>query len=264
MSLPKTARVIAYFLILGLYIYLTLTPSFIWGECFIKNADGSVTPFRAGIVYCVIEGRSIKGQINEEGIWSVPIVSKLPGKITVYFECDNKKYPLTFTSSVFSKHEYKVYVTESPLRFQIAQSKQSNPLQMAAMFCKGLLRCLSPGEAFAQTSKKIAKSIKIAPVPPPRPPQDELAEKVYKTIARTLEINPSQVTSTMSLRRAADYAQIKSEMAITQVKRIRLVEDLQRTFGIRISDTEWSLVNTVSDAEQIIRQKTNMKKRSGI
>jgi acyl carrier protein len=91
-----------------------------------------------------------------------------------------------------------------------------------------------------------------------------LAEKVYKTIARTLEINPSQVTSTMSLRRAADYAQIKSEMAITQVKRIRLVEDLQRTFGIRISDTEWSLVNTVSDAEQIIRQKTNMKKRSGI
>ena len=54
-SLPVWVRVVTYLVMLLLYVYLTLTPSFIWGECLIKDQDGSVTPFRGGAVHCVID-----------------------------------------------------------------------------------------------------------------------------------------------------------------------------------------------------------------
>lgn len=248
-SLPIWARLITYFVMLALYVYLTLTPSFIWGECLIQEADGSVTPFRGGGVHCIIEGRTIKGQINEEGVWSVPVVSKLPSAIEVYFLSERRQYPLTFKTSIWSQTKHKVYFHENPTGFSIAEVQSSSPLHLLAEFFQGVLRSLSVPEAFAQKKPVVKKTpvpFKKMTAPKMAVIADPIADRVRITIARNLGVDASQITPTTSLLRGAD---------ITQLKRIRLVTDLQKEFDVRITDEEWNLAYTTADATELVRRK---------
>jgi hypothetical protein len=255
-ALPKWARVVTYFIILLLYVYLYLTPAFIWGECLIKNNDGSVTPFRGGVVSCVIDGHTLKGQINEEGVWSVPVVSKLPSKIEVYFNYEGKQYPLTFSTSVWSKSTHKVFFKENPAGFTIALSEPSFRLRQAGLFFDKLIRSIGPTEAMAQT--KIARKAKV---PAPQPPllKDELAERVHASVAQILGVDAAQINPETLLRRTLDAKQSSNRINVSQVKRIRLVTNLQRVFNVKITDEEWDTINTVADATQLIRQKVNRR-----
>lgn len=82
MKLPLWARVISYFVVLGLFVYLALAPRFVNGDV-VAEKNGAVRPYRGVEIKTSVEGRTLKFRTNEEGVWSIPLISRFPADVRV-------------------------------------------------------------------------------------------------------------------------------------------------------------------------------------
>jgi acyl carrier protein len=239
--LPSWARTTAYFLILFLFIYLTLLPTFISGECFIKDKDGALIPFRGGLINFNVAGQTLKVRIHEDGVWSLPMVSKLPQNLTVYFQYDNKYYPVVIKStSLWMPGTQRVYFEDNPRRFYLAEGEKVSILdRVTAKLISVLGHIASP--AYAQTTPHKAKKGKKETAG-----EDSLTILVRNATAGSLGVDTASVKGESFFRK---------QLAPSAVQRIRLVRDIEKRFNIKISDEEWDTLYTIKDIAKFILMK---------
>lgn len=245
--LPSWARTSVYFLMLFFFIYLSLLPTFISGECFIKDTNGALIPFRGGFINLNIAGQTIKVRINEEGVWSLPVVSKLPQSFTVYFLYEDKYYPVAIkATSLWTPGTQRVYFEDSPPRFYLADWESKNPVRYVSDALNRILTFFSPAALAQAPSHKSLKKGQIK-----RTEVDPLTVSVRNAVAVSVGLDTSSVT---------EESLIRKDLAPSIVKRIKLARDIENQFGVRISDEEWDNLYTVKDVASLIRAKPKVTK----
>lgn len=243
-DLPGWARTLAYFMVLTASLYLSLLPSFISGECVIKEANGAEIPFRGEYIKMNISGQTIKVKINEEGVWSLPVVSKLPQDIHVYFLFDGKQYDVVLSwFSIWSPKMLKVYFDESKPEFKVAQGGFAENVNFVADQLKRLIPDLV-STAYAGTIDGILQDNTPTQAPKKKP----IAEIVKMVIGRSIKRDISYIS---------DRTIIQKELTNNAIDRIRLIENLQKEFNLQISDEQWDTFFTVGDLNAFIESKTD-------
>jgi acyl carrier protein len=239
--LPSWARTAVYFLLLFLFIYLSILPTFISGECFIKDKDGALVPFRGGQINFNVAGQTLKVRINEDGVWSLPVVSKLPQNLTVYFQYEDKFYPVVIKStSLWTHGTQRVYFEDSPRRFYLAEGEKVPVLDRVTANLISVLRHIA-SPAYAQITSHKTKMIQKAAAE-----EDSLTVLVRNVTAGSLGIDTSSVKVGSIFRK---------QLAPSAVQRIRLVRDIETQFNIKISDEEWDTLYTIKEVAKFIQMK---------
>ena len=64
-------------------LVLLLAPRFINGQIVAKTKSGGIIPYRGTEMQVRQEGRTLKYQSNEDGYWSIPIVSRFPELVRI-------------------------------------------------------------------------------------------------------------------------------------------------------------------------------------
>jgi hypothetical protein len=78
LHLPKAARVVAFFIVLLVGVYLVLKPSILNGELVVPSATGnSYRAYDLGKLRTVVDGRSVLVEPNKDGLWGVPVTNAL-------------------------------------------------------------------------------------------------------------------------------------------------------------------------------------------
>lgn len=239
--LPSWARTAVYFLLLFLFIYLSILPTFIPGECFIKDKDGALIPFRGGQINFNVAGQTLKVRINEEGVWSLPVVSKLPQNLTVYFQYEDKFYPVVIkAASLWMQGIQRVYFEDNPRRFYLTEGEKVSIMDRITGNLVSIVRHFA-SLAYAQTTSHKAKKAQKAATE-----EDSLTNLVRNVTAGSLGVDKTSVK---------DESFFRKQLAPSAVQRIRLVRDLEKQFNIKISDEEWDTLYTIKDITKFIQVK---------
>ena len=120
LQLPKSARVVVYFLMLFAFLYLLFVPRFINGQIVAKTNSGGIVPYRGVEIQTRLDGRTLKYQTNEDGYWSIPIVSRFPEavRLQVYHQDEHAWYETTIEAvHVWKKiwnNEFRVTILSNP------------------------------------------------------------------------------------------------------------------------------------------------------
>lgn len=239
--LPPWARVTSYFIILLTYIYFLMTPQFIYGECYIKDSDGGLSAFRNNFVHVNIDGHTIKQKINEDGVWVIPLVSKIPKKVTLHFWYNNRSYPVDVDAgSVLTGKNIKVYVEENPIRFYTAvPARERTAAASVGHFLMTPLLNLFAGITAAG--------------PDDNPEHPDSLEAIIKTIvAQTHKVDTSRIVPASAVKRNPNPSAIEN---------IKLQYRFEKTFNIRIPDEAWDTLNTVSSLRKFVEQQRTEKIR---
>jgi|GEM_PF-110137 len=225
--MPRPVKILTYLLILSLFSYLLLIPSFICGNCFIEDKDGRLIPNRAGIITTNIEGKSIKVKIDEEGYWAMPVVSKLPNKIKLHFWHEDKADEILISlPALWISSTHEVHLKGNPPKFCLV----SLAIQIAPKITHALalIKCLwGPQLAYGQ---------------------DEITGKVYAAI-----INLGGGTQP----HLSPSVQLKSDLHFDRLKLIKLVMSLEREFNIKIRDEDWEKWVTVQDIIDYLKKRVH-------
>src|SRR5437016_11897166 len=124
-KMPLTVRVSTYLFLLFLYAYLLLVPRFINGELLVQSASGGFIPYRSGEIRMVVEGRVFKFKANEDGVWSAPIVSRLPHtvKMGVYVVDADAFLDMEFSwAQLWTRDLFRIIISGEPPTVKIASA----------------------------------------------------------------------------------------------------------------------------------------------
>ena len=122
--LPIWAKVPAFFLILLSWLYLYLAPRFVNGQIVVESPRGGVLHYRGTPIHAMVDGRLLKFKSNENGYWSVPVVSRLPGAIRLQvFHQDARTWfdvKLPWSDLWFNRNQ-RLVVTNGPNTIRLAR-----------------------------------------------------------------------------------------------------------------------------------------------
>lgn len=236
---PLWVRVSTYLILLFFTVYLILFPRFIYGTCLIKVGNVETGDAYRGFIGVYVGSQMLTVQMDENGAWAVPIVSRLPKPVDlnfVYFENNVKKYShvrLSFFSAMFTDRQ-TIYVTPGPRpQFSVASSSPSSSDPGISLFARA---------AYAQS-----------PPPPGRKSsatqathQGSVEERLISIAAEVLNLPPAFFTPQTDLRKILGADLVKSS---------QLVAALQREFQVSIDNTAWDQLSTVAEICRYIERK---------
>jgi acyl carrier protein len=239
--LPSWARVVSYFILLFAYVYLLITPQFIYGECYIKDEDGGLSAYRNNFVHVNIDGHTIKQKINEDGVWVIPLVSKIPQSVTVHFWYNDKEYPIDISASkiLFGK-TVKVYVEEKPVRFYI----DKDSVHKASMV--SLLNGRSSFDLLKDLWNQFAGVFMEEPAAQGNQIADSIESKIKVVVGNTLQVDTALIH---------DNSPVKKGDNASSIQNIKIQNKLEKKFNVRIPDEAWDTLKTVSKVKQFIEKQ---------
>jgi acyl carrier protein len=232
---PLWVRVSTYLILLLFALYLVLFPRFIYGNCLIKVDNEETGDAYRGLVGVYVGSQMITVQMNEDGAWAVPMVSRLPKPVDlhfVYLEDGRKKYSrvrLSFFSVMFNDRQ-TIYVTPgSRPQFKVA----SFPSPGISFFAQA---------AYAQSQPPPGRKSSATPTVN----QGSVQDRLISIAAEILKLPPSSLTPQSDLRKIFGADLVKSS---------QLVAALQREFQISIDNTAWDQLSTVDEIRRYIERK---------
>jgi hypothetical protein len=236
-KMPKWVRVTTWFALLILSFYLYVTPRFINGQMVAVLPNGGTIEYRGATLRTHIEGRVLKFKTNEDGYWSVPLVSRLPlhkVRLQVYHEDARAWYDVeidgkTVWNAGMGLGEIRLEVKNDP------PSVKHTVIAGSAGFPQAVFGALARSGAPAwagQTSPGPAQAGKT-----------EIARKLYAIIAEAAGKARSSVGPAFRLtgRDAPAYAQ-----------KLRIISETEHAFDIKIPDEEWRAMSTAGDLADFI------------
>jgi len=236
LKMPKWVQVITWFVMLFLTCYLYIAPRFVNGHAVIRTEDGGVLDYRGATLRTHIEGRVLKFKSNEDGYWSVPVVSHMPQdmRLELYHEDKGAWFEVRIGSgdiwkNAFGAAEVRMIVNDGdqPVRVELVRSGSG-----------GLLARIARGIASVISTPVYAQS------------RFDRAVIVQQTIAATaaaVKRKPSQVT--------VNY-RLSGKNAPTYVQKLKIIGTLEKKFDIVIPDEKWRQMEKVDDLVKYIESRT--------
>ena len=245
--MPAAVRVIAYLFFLALFGYLTLIPRFVNGQLVIAGVNGGSRPYRGGELAMHVEGRVFKFKANEDGYWSVPVISLLPHTVRIefYLVDTDQWYPVDFKWLDLWRHDaFRVAVTSTGVSPVADRGPGATSIRSALARAVGRL-----------VPEAVAGVLEVAPEA--RASAAELS-RVQHEVVRTV----SQVTG----RDAAEITPrfpLTGESAPTYVQRIEIVGRLERGFSVRIPDEHWNFLMNVGELVDYLQKRVAYRSPAG-
>lgn len=255
-KMPIAVRVIAYLILLLLFVYTTLLPKFITGEVREKdeNSMGTYEPYTLGKVSITIEGKEFITDPDKNGKWSLPLMNKLPQPQSItfwYYVVENeekkaKKFDIVFNGMdlIRGKHLIVYYKPTSDPKFYVEteetiDNQKSTPIDDAAK--KSMGSFFSATSAYAQVSNfsgnsKITHGLSIID-------KKDIEKRAINVIKETIPNPNSQITYKSSL-----FKDIK----ISAQEESKLKSNIESEFRIAIDSWEWNNIANVDDLVELV------------
>lgn len=236
-----------------MWAYLLLVPRFINGQLVVQGPRGGEIPYRGGDLIMHVDGRVLKYKVNEDGYWSIPIVSQLPHKINlqVYNVDAGSWFPVEFKwTSAWVSRSFKLII--NPSGVEIASNIPGNALSSKILTALGQLITFETHDALAgglQLPHELQNSLTT---PEARVEKEQITRDVIKAINEVTNRNMADITPIFPLNGVG---------APKYVERIVIIQILERKFRFSIPDEHWNYLNTVEELADYIQKKILLNRR---
>ncbi|HKU46376.1 MAG TPA: acyl carrier protein [Burkholderiales bacterium] len=251
-GMPKWVRVSTYLLMVLLFSYLLLLPRFIDGQLVgVDSSTNGFVPYRGVELQMQVDGRDYKFKSNQNGYWSVPIVSRLPGpvELQVYHEDKAQWFLVTFAATdVWKGSAHRVEISSSQPFVKLVAASGASDGSLFAFGEKLLGSVISNANAFLVLNAPInvdggggaltVSDIKVV--------ENDVTAAMANALGRP--VNP-------------DFA-LKGPAGLTYVQRIQVIQQLEKKYGFSIPDEHWRSMSKGSDLVDYLhkRQLLNQQK----
>ena len=243
-DMPRWAKITAFFVVLFLAVYLYLAPTFVDGQVVGQTANGGFIPYRGVDINVNIDSRTLKFKTNEDGYWSVPLVSRLPDQVRlmVYHEDDHAFYEVVIDSFNVWTGDFRILVQNDPPGMELTTLASTG---------SGWSRHLAQWLGITNTvaGELVIENAEIDPLE-----QQKVSQTVADLVAQALGTRSSELNEShpLSGRGAPRYLQ-----------RIQIVQSVENQYGITIPDEHWRSLHTLAELadyvykRQLLHSKTN-------
>jgi hypothetical protein len=248
--LPQWAKVVTFFIVLLLNIYFLVTPRFVNGQVVAKTPDGGFVPYRGIELQTYSDGRTMKYRSNEDGYWSIPLVSRLPAslRIQVHIKDEHHWREVTINASdIWStpwSNEFRLTITEKPSGLQlerVATSSHGLEMKSLASVFAGLV------------SASHAAGLTLPPAVKESGDANAIADK--QRLDREIAQSFASITGKSASGNLARTA-IGDESGLKYVQRIQLVQAIERSQNLKIPDEHWKPFTTLRElSDYVYRRK---------
>jgi|SRR5262245_24592784 len=251
-KMPLAVRVFTYLVILGLFVYLVLVPRFIDGQLVVKeSATGGILPYRGADLQIQVDGRPYKFRSNEDGFFSIPVISRLPEGLEIQILHADKQlwFPVQLsTADIWGVRSHRIEVlAEKPFVRLLGASAE--PTLLAHVLAGGLGWLASP--ARAQTIH-LPDASKARELPLPAPERQTIQSEVEVAYAKAAGKPAGGVGPSSPLT--------DGERGLTYFQRIQLVTSLERTFGLTIPDEHWQQMTTLGQLVDYVEKRKQIER----
>lgn len=241
-QMPPWVRVLTYLILLALYVYLYLAPRFIDGQLLVRDPDThGYLAYRGAEIQMYVDGRLYKFQANEEGYWSVPVLSRLPEdvEIQVFHQDRHQWFTLKFTPpEIWGTKLHRVEVTDSK-PYLLLGSRQQEKLA-------GRLAAL-PFLAEASAAELLLPSLKRQKT---AHPSGAVTSEVVNALSASTGKSPAQITPGLKLT---------GPDGPSYVQRIKTIQALEKSFGLSIPDEHWKSIETVKELDDYLEKRKQLQ-----
>ena len=258
-QLPKSARVGVYLLVLTAYLYLLLAPRFINGQIVAKTKSGGIIPYRGTEMQVRQEGRTLKYQSNEDGYWSIPIVSRFPElvRIQVYNQDESAWFETKIEAvDVWKKiwnNEFRITVLSAPPGLhieRIARAEDSVVVGTSPTF--DLVSKASAGVLVLPQTVKAPATPVVKPMADTKPspsPTSATIDGSKNNIDQLITQRYAQMTGKNTTPNNLATA---SFTELSYVERIQLVTAIEKGVNIKIPDQHWKSFRTLAEISDYV------------
>jgi len=217
------------------------------GHLSIKDpTTGRSIDYRGAELRMNVEGRTYKYAANEDGYWSIPIVSKLPeGLEFEVHDVDNDMWhPVKLSLlQVWQKGPHKLEITNSPPFIKIVSSVDSSKIGPRISIAFSHWLSIKSTQALAgelqlppnvmATSLTNAEKVRIR-------------SSVIDVVSKIIGKKASEIGSNYSLT---------GDKAPTYVQRIQIIEALEKEFNLMIPDEHWKSLETTGQLIDYVEKR---------
>jgi acyl carrier protein len=256
-EMPAFVRVLTYLIMLVLFVYLLLVPKFTDGHLSIKDpTTGRSIDYRGAELRMNVEGRTYKFTANEDGYWSIPIVSKLPEGIEFeVHDVDNDMWhPVKLSLlQVWQKGPHKLEITNNPPSIKIVSSVDTSKL--APWISYALSQWLP-----IKATQALAGEVQL----PPNAMALSLTSAEKARIRSSVIDVVSKITGKRPNEIRSDYS-LTGDKAPTYVQRIQIIEALEKEFNLMIPDEHWKSLETIGQLiDYVEKRQIILKSKQGL
>ncbi len=233
-QMPKWVQIATWFIMLLLTCYLYVAPRFINGHAVFRTDSGGMLDYRGATLRTHMEGRVFKFKSNEDGYWSVPVVSRLPQDMRLELYHEDKG--AWFEVRIGSADIWKAGFGAVEVRL-IVDGDQ--PVQVEVVMNDGRTM-------FAAVAQRIWSLFSRPAHAQARSDRAEIARRTVAAMAAVVKSTPARVTESSRLtgRNAPTYAQ-----------KLQIIDKLEKEFEIVIPDEKWRQMERVGDLVEFIDGK---------
>ncbi len=239
-KMPKWVRVITWFVLLIFAVYLYVTPRFINGQMVARQENGGTIEYRGATLRTHVEGRVLKFKTNEDGFWSVPVVSRLPYHgvhLQVYHEDAKAWYDVeidgkTVWGAGFGTKEIRLEIKNDPPSVEQTVIASNS---FGVGFVQAALRAIFGSTEPAWAQQRSAGQSQTS--------KSEITRKLNAIIIRATGKRSSAIGPGFRLtgKGAPSYSQ-----------KLRIINEAEKEFKIKIPDEEWKTISTSGELAEYI------------
>ncbi|MDA8099000.1 MAG: acyl carrier protein [Nitrospiraceae bacterium] len=233
-KMPAWVRVTTWFVLLFLTCYFYLAPRFVNGHAVVRLENGGAIDYRGATIRMHVEGRVLKFKSNEDGYWSVPVVSRIPQdmKLEIYHEDKQAWYEATVPGTeiwknIFGTVDVKLVVNGGDKPVMLEYGRSSEPGLFVRIGRAVLSGFVSP--AYGQTHQS----------------HEAVAAATREIAARALKKPVADVNLNTKLI---------GKDAPSYTKKLQLIQQMELEFKIKVPDEEWRQMATLGDLVEYVFQ----------
>jgi len=240
-QLPLAARVVAYFVLLFAFVYLLMVPRFIDGQIVAHGTDpgSGLIPYRGGQIQTQIAGRTYKFVADEEGYFSIPLVSLVPHRIELQvLHADRSEwFPVTFgAADAWSSAAQRIVVSDGKPFVHLEQPEA--PL-------KRLAQAMAAPIATAMAAELVVPRVGAAAAD-----RNRVLAEVTGVVARVTRRPGAAISPTTPF---------SAPGGPSYVQRIEIVGFLEHRYAVSIPDEHWKAVANVGELADYVTKRQALR-----
>ena len=230
-KMPRWVRITAFFVALLLSVYMALIPQFVNGYVYFKDELGGKRAYRGAEILVSVGGRDFTYIANQNGYFSVPMISKLPQSLRLGFvhKDTGGRYDVTIPFTRLS--------TAGQLDFEVKSDPPSIGF-VTARYRQGMTQSLLAGISGMRVANAAELVLPQGVAPIARPEAQGVRNEVLEIVAREAKKPLATVTEKLEFTPASGFS---------YTVKIRIVDALEKKFGFRIPDDHWQSLRSIGE-----------------
>lgn len=221
-KMPQWVQVSTFLVLLFLCVYLYLVPTFANGQLVAITESGGRVPYRGADMAMHVGGRNLKFKTNEIGYWSIPVVSRFPGKIriNIYHEDQRAWYPIVLGWMDLWSSDFEIRISNQEPYFdvELVDNTQETGLINQAHSAELII----PEDILSRTQDSRLEA--------------NIRTQVYGVMAENMKTDLSRIN---------DQIPFSAAGGASYINRIQIIGELEQQFDLVIPDEHWRSIDTV-------------------